>query len=188
MVSTISCARCGTTLPSDAKFCAACGVRVQDASATGWVPAPPTREYVEYRPKFVYAGFWLRFVAFIIDTIVVNVAIAVIGMAVGNKGEDGLSLSGALNLFGNWLYFALLEAGPWQATVGKKVLGLVVVDGRGNPISFGRATGRYFGKVISALTVLIGFLMAGFTTRKQALHDIMAGALVVQRPTGFART
>ncbi|MBU6289830.1 MAG: RDD family protein [Chloroflexi bacterium] len=63
-----------------------------------------------------------------------------------------------------------------------------VVDDRGNPISFGRATGRYFGKIVSALILLIGLFMAAFTARKQALHDMMAGTLVVKRPTGYVRT
>ena len=56
-----------------------------------------------------------------------------------------------------------------------------VTDANGNPISFGRATGRHFGKIISALTLLIGYIMAGFTEKKQALHDMIAGCLVVKR-------
>lgn len=188
MSSTIYCTHCGTALPGDAQFCASCGVRVEGSAARGWDWASTGTSGYDDRREFVYAGFWLRFVAFIIDSIVVNLVIAVIGAASLGAADDGLTLSGALNLFGNWLYFSLLEAGPWQGTVGKKVLGLSVVDDRGNPISFGRATGRYFGKVISALILLVGFLMAGFTARKQALHDIMAGALVIKRSTGYART
>ena len=137
---------------------------------------------------FIYAGFWLRAVASIIDSIIVNVVIGIISALVASADDGGFALTGSLNIFGNWLYFALLEAGPWQGTVGKKLLGLMVVDDRGNPISFGRATGRYFGKIISALILFVGFFMAGFTVRKQALHDIMAGALVIRRPTGYART
>jgi uncharacterized RDD family membrane protein YckC len=65
------------------------------------------------------------------------------------------------------------------------VLGLKVVDIDGNRISFGRATGRYFGKWLSAITLCVGFIMAGFTVKKQALHDLVAGTLVVMRDRGF---
>ncbi len=187
MSATIHCTKCGTPLPGDAQFCASCGARVALETTGSWnasdtlVPGPFARD-------FIYAGFWLRVVASIIDSIIVNVVISIVSAVVANAEDGGLAVSGSLSLFGNWLYSALLEAGPWQATVGKKVLGLIVVDDRGNPISFGRATGRYFGKIVSALILLIGFFMAAFTARKQALHDMMAGTLVVKRPTGYVRT
>jgi uncharacterized RDD family membrane protein YckC len=81
----------------------------------------------------------------------------------------------------NWLYYALLESSTWQATLGKKALGLEVTDVEGRRISFGRATGRFFAKIISALILFIGFIMAGFTERKQALHDMIAGTLVIRK-------
>jgi uncharacterized RDD family membrane protein YckC len=81
----------------------------------------------------------------------------------------------------NWLYFSLLESSGWQATLGKKALGLEVTDLAGRRISFGRATGRFFAKYISAIILMIGFLMAGFTEKKQALHDILAGTLVIRK-------
>ena len=68
-----------------------------------------------------------------------------------------------------------------QATVGKMVLGIVVTDINGGPISFARATGRHFAKWLSALILGIGFLMAAFTEKKQALHDMIADTLVVNR-------
>lgn len=80
-----------------------------------------------------------------------------------------------------WLYYALLESSAWQATIGKKTLGLEVTDLAGRRISFARATGRYFGKFISAIIFLIGYIMAGFTEKKQALHDMMAGCLVMRK-------
>jgi len=86
-----------------------------------------------------------------------------------------------LFLMGNWVYFAVLESSPWRATLGKKALGLSVVDLAGNRISFPRASGRFFAKIISSMTFLIGFLMAGFTARKQALHDMLAGCLVTRK-------
>jgi len=62
------------------------------------------------------------------------------------------------------------------------LLGIQVVDLEGRQISFGRASGRHFAKILSTIILMIGFLMALFTQRKQALHDIIAGCLVVKRP------
>jgi uncharacterized RDD family membrane protein YckC len=78
-----------------------------------------------------------------------------------------------------WLYFALLESSSRQATLGKMALGIKVTDLSGDGVSFCRATGRHFGKIISALTFLTGYLMAGLTRKKQGLHDMVAGCLVV---------
>nr|WP_321983504.1 RDD family protein [uncultured Lichenicoccus sp.] len=78
------------------------------------------------------------------------------------------------------LYFTLLESSRWQATVGKRVCHLRVTGLDGQRISYLRALGRYAGKFVSYLTLCIGFMMAGWTTRKQALHDLMAETLVVR--------
>ncbi|MGC4090180.1 MAG: RDD family protein [Polyangiaceae bacterium] len=78
----------------------------------------------------------------------------------------------------SWLYFAIMESSPRQATVGKLALGLAVTDENGRRIGFGRATGRYFAKIISSIILLIGFMMVGWTARKQGLHDLIAGTLV----------
>ena len=80
-----------------------------------------------------------------------------------------------------WLYFAFFESSAWQATPGKRILRLYVTDMQGRPVSFGRATIRYFGKMISGLTFMVGYVLAGFTEKKQALHDIIAGCLVMRR-------
>jgi len=87
----------------------------------------------------------------------------------------------AVLLVGAWLYFAKLESGPHQATFGKRVLGLKVTNLSGEKLGFGQASGRFFGKIISGMTFYIGFIMAGFTERKQALHDMIAGTLVVKK-------
>lgn len=79
----------------------------------------------------------------------------------------------------DWLYYALMESSAKQATLGKNLLSLKVVDMAGNRISFGKASGRYFGKIISGLILMVGYIMVAFTEKKQALHDIMANCLVV---------
>jgi uncharacterized RDD family membrane protein YckC len=82
---------------------------------------------------------------------------------------------------GQWLYYTLMESSRYQATLGKIVVSAVVTDLNGNRISFARANGRYFGKWISGAIFYVGFLMAAFTEKQQALHDILAGTLVIQK-------
>jgi uncharacterized RDD family membrane protein YckC len=85
-------------------------------------------------------------------------------------------------LVGGWLYYAYFESSSWQATVGKKVMNLYVTDLNANPVSFGRASGRFFAKLITGLIPLgIGYILAGVTEKKQALHDMIASCLVLRR-------
>ena len=152
----------------------------------------------------VYAGFWLRVVAYLVDYLILEVPLIILASGAGfiygmNAAKSHTSVSfintdGSANasfilfelcimivsLLAHWLYFALQESSSAQATLGKRVLGLRVTDLEGHRIGLGRASGRFFGKIISGLTLLIGYMMAGFTERKQALHDILAGTLVVR--------
>ncbi len=86
-----------------------------------------------------------------------------------------------LNIIIEWLYFAFMESSNKQATLGKIIVGIKVTDLDGNKISFGKATGRYFGKFLSGLILCFGYFMAGFTEKKQALHDILASCLVINK-------
>ena len=126
----------------------------------------------EYR----YAGFWWRVLAYAIDTVILTVPTILLQLA---KTNTFLNLAEEVVL--QWLYYALLESSVWKATLGKRACGLVVVDTDGDRISFARATNRELAKYISGLTLGIGFLMAGWTEHKQALHDKMAGTLVLRR-------
>ena len=147
-----------------------------------------------------YAGFWWRFLAAIIDGIVLNIAqwilimpflgimgITMYGMNQGDMDEESailmimsmipmISISAALS----WLYYALMESSKLRGTLGKMALNIRVTDMDGGQISFARATGRYFGKILSSFIFLIGYIMAGFTEKKQALHDMLAGCLVIK--------
>ena len=140
-----------------------------------------------------YGGFWWRVLAYFIDYIILNVALSLIGMMLGigigmqtmMMGGTSDFATGASALLGglvgfviSWLYFAVMESSTKQASVGKMAVGLVVTDERGNRISFARATGRYFAKILSAMILLIGFIMVAFTQRKQGLHDMIASTLV----------
>jgi len=140
-----------------------------------------------------YGGFWIRVVAFIIDAIIVRVVVAPVGIMFGGLGLAGGMMSGfphrglailgggvtfILLVFGNWLYEAFMESSSYQATLGKMIFGMKVTDLNGNRISFERATGRHFAKWLSGLILCIGYIMVGFTERKQGLHDLLAGTLV----------
>jgi uncharacterized RDD family membrane protein YckC len=131
-----------------------------------------------------YAGFWRRFAASFLDGLLLSVVTAPFTLQVGGSIADASrrSASSTISLVVGWLYFALMESSAKQATLGKMALGIIVTDLDGRRIGFGRATGRYFAKILSALTLGIGFLMAGFTERKQALHDMVASCLVVMGP------
>jgi len=122
----------------------------------------------------VYGGFWERFFAYLIDVILLWIVNFGVQYAVGDIPGSIISI------VINWLYFAIMESGTGQATIGKKALGLKVTDLNGGQITFGQATGRYFGKILSTLIILIGFLMMLWDERKQTLHDKMAGTLVVK--------
>jgi uncharacterized RDD family membrane protein YckC len=123
-----------------------------------------------------YGGFWIRVVAALIDGLI----LAVIG-AILSFGADDRTTGGLASTLIGWIYYAWLESSTRQATFGKSLLGLTVVDEQGQRISFGRATGRYFAKYLSAIILLIGFIMVAFDARKQGLHDKLAGTLVLKR-------
>jgi len=128
-----------------------------------------------------FAGFWIRAGAVFIDGLIGFMVSVVLIVFMGLLGISVNESSGLFNLFSiiyGWLYKALLESSPSQATFGKQAMGLIVTTENGERISFAQATGRHFGGILSALTLFIGFAMAGWTQRKQTLHDIMAGTLV----------
>jgi uncharacterized RDD family membrane protein YckC/Tfp pilus assembly protein PilE len=155
-----------------------------------------------YQDHGMYAGFWRRALAWFIDAMLIGLVEWVALMTLGSwlvmpwtghahgtfattRFFDGLLLPFVIVI--GWLYFALCESSNWQATPGKLALGLAVTDEYGASIGFARATGRHFGKCISALILGIGFLLAGWTKRKQALHDLMAGCCVVRKSGLLAR-
>lgn len=156
-------------------------------------------------PQLYYAGFWLRFVAYLIDSVILAVGgcllavIFIFGTGFAGKLE---SLSNnpspddavvaavilavlflALGIIAAaWLYYALMESSASQGTPGKMALGLIVTDMQCQRVSFGRASGRFFAKLITGLIPFaIGYIMAGFTAKKQALHDMIASCLVLRK-------
>lgn len=139
--------------------------------------------YYEALPRQLqYAGFWLRFLALVIDSLIFLLAGVILGFFVGKIAGSAKILDIPL-FIASWLYSALMESSPRQATIGKIVLGISVTNLSGNRISFGRATGRYFAKIISGIILSIGYIMAAFTAKKQALHDIIASTVVIKNQT-----
>lgn len=139
----------------------------------------------------VYAGFWRRVVAFLIDALIIQVLFiffaAVFDAATILPGGDVVVLTTGgywLSVLLPWLYWAGCESSSRQGTLGKVAMGINVTDLEGKKISFGRATLRYFGKYVSGFFLGMGFLMAAITDKKQALHDILADSLVIMRMSG----
>lgn len=180
----VFCRGCGKEIHETAPACPFCGalqgLTAQQAQPVGGLQISG------------YAGFWYRALALIIDTVISVVLTLVIvvplAFVMGAAMSSSYSLpeieaAGGLlgNVFGvavGWLYFTISESSSWQATPGKRMLGLRVADEAGNRIGFGRANGRYFAKFLSAIILGIGYLMVAFTDKKQGLHDKIAGTLV----------
>lgn len=189
-----------------AQFCQNCGLTLSSnlapsqaaAPARAYAAAPPAA----YAPPSIYGGFWIRLLAHLIDHVILGAIAAplffIIALPtivrVAHEAErnqepspemimailSSVFLYAAIAFVGQWLYEALLTSSTWQGTIGKRVLRLKVVDEAGNRISFGRATGRFFAKVLSSMFFCIGFIMVGFTERKRGLHDMLASTVVMK--------
>jgi uncharacterized RDD family membrane protein YckC len=142
-----------------------------------------------------FAGFWRRFAAWLIDVVIVTVltvpmAFALIWVMEALHGDLRMKLgharylAGLVSVFswaiGGWIYNARQMSSSRQSTIGKRCFDLRVLNSRGHGISFAQASARHFAEYLSAFIGFAGFIMAAFTTRKQALHDIVADTIVVQ--------
>jgi uncharacterized RDD family membrane protein YckC len=205
MDAPVYCNKCGSPNASMGVYCSRCGAPLNPAasapgSATSATPAAAATAYAPVTTAGArYGGFWIRVVAAIIDAIIVRIPVHIVatmlglgGLAAGGIGMGGLGHGAAalpllifgggvlalLTIAGSWLYEAFMLSSPYQATLGKMIFGMKVTDLNGNRISFARATGRHFAKYISTIVLFIGYIMVGFTERKQGLHDMIAGTLV----------
>lgn len=143
----------------------------------------PVTQAAQRPDDYRLAGFWWRVLPAVIDSLVLSSVSGVAGivMAATDVDKQWFVAWLILSIIGTWLYHALFESSPLRATLGKKCCGLRVVTTDGHRISFGRASGRFAGKLLSALVLGIGFMMAGWTKRKQALHDLMSNCLVLKK-------
>ena len=213
------CSKCGTNLAAGTAFCGTCGTPTGTPAVAIAPPVvSPTyaggSTHAAYADPaglvvsrgFSYAGFWLRVVATLIDSVAMSLALGVLlvplfflsgaaGMIEAiaehhGQPDPGVIISliammfvlATVSVLAQWLYHAYLESGEKQGTWGKQLMGLYVTDLLGQPITFGRASGRFFAKIVTGMIPLgIGYVMAGFTERKQALHDMIASCLVLRR-------
>ena len=144
-----------------------------------------------------YAGFWRRVWAGLIDagleivgalvlTGLVYLVLAAVGRSMGTAHESTAYISGLIFIpilaVGAWLYSAFSESSRHRATLGKRLLGLQVVNTSSGQLTFGQASVRHFMKFLSLFTAGVGFMMAGWTKRRQALHDIPSDVLVIRVP------
>jgi len=181
------CPNCRAVVPSWAVKCPECGHSMSappsrpildSASSEGgayspaWTLPPPARIDLGAAPR-AYGGFWIRVGASLIDTVILFVPAIILQRVVGAD-------AGFITWVLDWVYYAFMESSGSQATIGKMVCGLKVADTSGNRISFARATGRYFAKILSAIPFLLGFAMVGWTRQKRGLHDFIAGTVVLR--------
>jgi uncharacterized RDD family membrane protein YckC len=204
------CSSCGATVADGTAFCGSCGRPIvgynlgQAPPAAHSMPSAASLGGVPAVSAIVYAGFWLRFVAAIIDGLILGVPLTFIAflliasaIPVLTHTQDPMTVIVTIlprilflmviYLVASWLYWGLMESSSWQATLGKKALGLRVTDLIGSRPTFGRASGRFFAgrgigfvPSVGGLYFLIDCIMVGFTERKQALHDMIASCLVVR--------
>jgi uncharacterized RDD family membrane protein YckC len=197
------CSKCGSAVAEGAAFCASCGQPVPGAAVAG--PAPIAAAPAAAATPVLYAGFWLRFVAALIDGIILGIPFGAVffmlfasalptlmhqpdPMTVVLTFMPRILALGLIYLAGSWLYWALMESSVHQATLGKMALGLYVTDLAGNRAMFGKTSGRFFaGRGLSVvpymggLYFLISCITAGLSEKKQALHDMIASCLVLRK-------
>ncbi len=159
-----------------------------------WTAPPGAAAAASLQP----AGFWQRFLAHLIDWLIIAIPVAIVisvmvgafGAMVDGKEETmvGAALLGLLVAFiGIWLYEALFHSSASGATPGKRMVGVRVLDDNGARLTFGRATGRFFAKafITHMVPLAFGYIMAAFTERKRALHDMIASTIVVKNDPAY---
>ncbi|TCV92431.1 putative RDD family membrane protein YckC [Luteibacter rhizovicinus] len=170
-------------------------------------PSPPPFLGITDVAEPLYAGFWLRFAAWVIDYLILLVPFTVIALSMGLAGaashfmdvvgSDRVNaMSGYVaalrpislaTTIAGFIYYAAFECSKWQATPGKLAVGLRVTDMQGERLSFGRSIGRNAVRLVNVviwLIPMICYLVAAWTERKQGVHDMLAGTLVLQGRVG----
>lgn len=183
----MNCKQCGALIQPDQAFCAKCGHMADQASAP---VSPTTPMMVTYAAaaepaEVVYAGFWERFAAQFVDSFILwllMIPFSFVAALLVRNNAMAMTFVAYIGIFAlYWLYYALLESGEKSATLGKRWLGLKVLTADDHDrISFLRATGRFFGRFLSAILFYVGYLMQPFTSKRQTLHDVMTNVVVIR--------
>jgi uncharacterized RDD family membrane protein YckC len=178
------CTRCGSWTRDDAVTCPLCGLALR----AGHEPALAAHASAAGRvAPVVYGGFWRRFVAALLDTILLYFPAAtvrvVLGLSATGMFDPETASSWVATTFEfvlDFIYATAFQCSPARATLGMQLMDLHVTDLNGDRISFARATGRYFATLLSIVTFGVGYLLQLFTSRRQTLHDLLAGTVVVR--------
>jgi uncharacterized RDD family membrane protein YckC len=131
-----------------------------------------------------YASFWQRAIAFLIDGIILSIINSMIDQILqqfrSTTDLQTFIISILIAIVIGWNYYSIQESSSQRATIGKRVIGLQVTDMNGEQISFWRATRRYFSAYLSTLLLFVGYLIVPFTPKRQALHDLIAGTVIIR--------
>ncbi len=189
---------------SDTRFCSECGqprpagelARFGDRLICPVCKdsyAQKLREGVAPATAMVYAGFWIRFLAVLIDGIILFVVdtilnFAILGTSAARLATNPAGVGAAMSSIGLiWLISVAIQCayetyfiGKMGATPGKMAMGLKVVRPDGSPVDYARAAGRYFAKILSAIILFIGYIMVGFDSQKRGLHDMICDTRVIK--------
>ena len=191
------CASCGSPALPDGEFCLFCGDLLTESGRHLAVRPPSSTTIVPTTEGREYAGFWRRVWAGTIDvsleilvalliSLIIDFGFSLAGRVLGIEHESAAYITGftfiVVLAVGGWLYAALSESSRYRATIGKRIMRLQVVTADGEKLNFGQASVRHVMKFLSLFTAGIGFLMAGFTKRRQALHDLPNDCLVIRVP------
>ena len=181
------CPNCGKKVSSNDRFCPYCGVKLDSFVSYGKDNKTLNNNYIDIDNIEIYATPLQRLGAYILDIIIFYFSLFLFFLFMGIMGilteSTVMANEGIINLLGTilvWLYFALQESSAQQATLGQRALKIKVVNYNFERISFARATGRHFAMILSMLILFIGIIMIFFTKRRQTLHDIIAGTLVIK--------
>lgn len=182
------CGHCGTWSPEPSTTCPSCGAALH-ASEAGPLPAraQASAPGVAHWPRTAFGGFWRRLGAVLVDSLVLYfppaIAKVLLGLPLVSPSDESDSakalMVGLGSLLLTWLYSALMESSAAQATLGQQLLGMRVMDMQARRITFARASGRYFCQFLSLLMGGVGYLFNLWTSRRQTVHDLLAGCVVV---------
>ncbi len=190
------CPKCGIVMLDDEYVCSNCGYLTDIALAAHLIEPEPEVKTISY-----YAGFWRRFLAFILDQFFLIMGVLILLLIIGGTiivitviGKKDIPFQMIQSFFGgfgiiifclaNWFYFTSMESSFRQATFGKMLMKIMVADLNGRRITTGKANARYWSKFISIIPIFLGFVTAGFTSKKQAFHDKIAKTLVINEHHG----
>lgn len=188
------CPRCGTRIEGAGPACVLCGAALPGregmapaASHGASHSAEPHAPWVATVTVPAYAGFWRRLGGSLLDALVIFFPVAIIRVSMGLSAvafDDDYDTTGliamAVEVVLSWLYAVTQLGSPASATLGMRVVGIRLLDVHGQRPSFARVNGRYLAQVLSVITLGIGYLIMLFNRRRQTLHDLVSGTVVVR--------